>query len=293
MPSDETLDVVDLLAEDGSSLATVVAFGCHPTVLAWGNLLVSPDYIAELREVVERETGAPALFLQGCGADRAPAAGFSNQVADADAVGRAVGHTAVAALLESRQALLEIEPVEVRESGAALCITRASLPQRPDVDVSVRVGELDLPLRPLDPAVARDRAEQARERVSAGDQSASVDLQRALIEQDLAERFPDGDTGRARPVVIQLGDELALVGWPGELSGAYDHAFQAAAQPVHVITATNVCDSVGYLPAYEQFAEGGYEVDASPFLPDASTRAIDGVARLVLGPSSHDERELQ
>ena len=91
----QTLDVVDLLAEDGSSLATVVAFGCHPTVLAWGNFLVSPDYIAELREVVERETGGPALFLQGCGADRAPAAGFSNQVADADAVGRAVGHAAV------------------------------------------------------------------------------------------------------------------------------------------------------------------------------------------------------
>lgn len=292
VPSDETLDVVDLLAEDGSSLATVVAFGCHPTVLAWGNFLVSPDYIAELREVVERETGAPALFLQGCGADRAPAAGFSNQVADADAVGRAVGHAAVAALLESRQALLEIEPVEVRESGAALCITRSFLPQRPDVDVSVRVSELDLPLRPLDPAAARDRAEQARERVSAGDQSASVDLQRALIEQDLAERFPAGDTGRARPVVIRLGEELALVGWPGELSGAYDHAFQAAAQPVHVITATNVCDSVGYLPAYEQFAEGGYEVDASPFLPDASARAIDGVARLVLSPSVHDEREL-
>ena len=172
-----------------------------------------------------------------------------------------------AALLESRQAVLEIEPVEVSESGAALCITRASLPQRPDVEVSVRVSELELPLRPLDPAAARRRAEQARERVSAGDQSASVDLQRALIEQDLAERFPDGDTGRARPVAIRLGDELALVGWPGELSGAYDHAFQAAAQPVHVITATNVCDSVGYLPAYPQFAEGGYEVDASPFLP--------------------------
>ena len=124
--SDETLDVVDLLTEDGSSLATVVAFGCHPTVLAWGNSSSPPTTSPSCVRWSSVRPARPALFLQGCGADRAPAAGFSNQVADADAVGRAVGHAAVAALLESRQALLEIEPVEVRESGAALCITRAS-----------------------------------------------------------------------------------------------------------------------------------------------------------------------
>ena len=159
VPPDETLDVVDLITADGSSLASVVAFGCHPTILAWGNFLISPDYVAGLREVVELATGAPALFLQGCGADRAPAAGFSNRPADADAVGRAVGHVACGALLESRQAVLEIEPVAVVESGAPLCVTQASLPDRPDARVSAVAGDIDLPLRPLDLAAARRRAE--------------------------------------------------------------------------------------------------------------------------------------
>ena len=65
------------------------------------------------------------------------------------------------------------------------------------------------------------------------------------------------------------------------MSGAYDRAFQDAAAPVHAIVATSVGDSVGYLPAYEQFAEGGYEVDASPFLPVAAERAVECAGSLV------------
>ncbi len=277
---DATLDVVDFVADDGTSIATIVAYGCHPTVLAWGNLLVSPDYVAGLRDVTERELGAPTLFLQGCGADRAPAAGFSNSVEDADAVGRAIGHVACGALLESRQALLEIEPLRIVESGAALCITRAALPEAMPASVSASSAVAQLPLRPRDLEAALRRTQDAKRRVAEGDADASVDLQRAIIEQELSTRFPEGDSGSARLALIRFGD-VALLGWPGELSGAYDRAFQDAAAPVHAIVATSVGDSVGYLPAYEQFAEGGYEVDASPFLPVAAERAVECAGSLV------------
>jgi len=283
---DATVDVVDFLGDDGTSIATIVAYGCHPTVLAWGNLLVSPDYVGGLREITERELGAPTLFLQGCGADRAAAAGFSNSVEDAEAVGRAIGHVACGALLESRQALLEIAPVRIVESGAALCVTRAALPDAAPAGVFAGTGAVQLPLRPRDLAAAQARVEDARRRVAAGDSAASVDLQRAVIEQELCWRFPAGDSGRAQLTLIRVGD-VALVGWPGELCGAYDRAFHAAGAPVHTIVATSVGDSVGYLPAYEQFAEGGYEVDASPFLPSAAQLAVERAGSLVADSNRH------
>jgi hypothetical protein len=279
IPTDQTLDVVDLVDNDGLSVATIVVFGCHPTTLAWGNLQVSPDYVAMLREIVERETGAPVVFLQGCGADRAPVFGFSNRVDDADAVGRALGHLACASLFESRQSVLEIEPVAVISSGAPLCITRSALPRMEDARVSASHHEIALPLRPLDVTRARHDAERAQERLSAGQAGASAQLQQALIARELAERFPSERGGRVQVNAIGIGSDLVILGWPGELSGAFDAAIQVAARPKHTITATNVNGYVGYLPTAEQFEEGGYEVDASPFAAAAPEIVVDELSR--------------
>lgn len=65
---DDTVTVARVTTDDGTLLASIVNYACHPTTLAWDNTLISPDYIGAMREVVERDTGAPCLFLQGaCG----------------------------------------------------------------------------------------------------------------------------------------------------------------------------------------------------------------------------------
>ena len=115
---DAFLDVISVDEPDGSPIASVVTYGSHPTVLAWASLVFSPDYVGALREVVEQAVGGPCLFLQGCGADRAPARSFSNNVDDADMVGRAIGYAAVAAVLERREASLEHRLVRPLESGS-------------------------------------------------------------------------------------------------------------------------------------------------------------------------------
>lgn len=64
---DDTLSVMNFKSLAGENLATIVHFTCHPVVMQ-----VTPeictDYVGVIEETVERETGAPALFLQGaCG----------------------------------------------------------------------------------------------------------------------------------------------------------------------------------------------------------------------------------
>ena len=82
----------------GETLGTVVNYACHPTTLAWENTLISPDYVGAMREVVERDTGAPCLFLQGASGDLGPRDGYVGDTAVADRNGRQLGFAALSAL---------------------------------------------------------------------------------------------------------------------------------------------------------------------------------------------------
>ena len=63
--ADDAVLVVRVDAEDNSTLATIVNYACHPTTLAWDNTLISPDFPGAMREIVEKATEAPCVFLQG------------------------------------------------------------------------------------------------------------------------------------------------------------------------------------------------------------------------------------
>jgi hypothetical protein len=275
---DAFLDVVAVEGSDGNPLASIVVHGSHPTILSWGSLLFSPDYVGALRAVVEGELGSPCLFLQGCGADRAPARSFSNSVADAEAVGRALGHGAVAAVLEQREASLAIRHVRTLESGAALAIEEAERPVPQPASVRARKRAVAMPLRERNLDAARLRLSRARAAVDAGEAGASVEAARALIEHDIAERFPHGEEASIPVGVVDVGP-LAFVFWPGELSGAYEALCQVSDR--HGILITNANDYVNYLPTREQFAEGGYEVDASPFAASAPDRFVAAVRTIL------------
>ncbi len=78
--------------------ATIVNYPCHTTTLAWENTLVSPDYVGALREVVERETNVPCLFLLAPCGDIGPRDGFVGDTSVADRNGRQVGFAALSVL---------------------------------------------------------------------------------------------------------------------------------------------------------------------------------------------------
>ena len=98
VPVDDTVVVSKVCDEVGSTLASVVNYACHPTTLAWDNTLISPDFIGAMRELVERETGAPCLFLQGASGEIGPKEGFVGDPAVADRNGRELGYAALSTL---------------------------------------------------------------------------------------------------------------------------------------------------------------------------------------------------
>src|SRR5262249_98708 len=63
--ADDAILIARITDKDRRVVATVVNYACHPTTLAWQNSLLSPDFPGALRELIERATGAPCVFLQG------------------------------------------------------------------------------------------------------------------------------------------------------------------------------------------------------------------------------------
>ena len=52
-PADDTVLVARVCSEEGTLLATLVNYACHPTTLAWENTLISSDYPGAMRETIE------------------------------------------------------------------------------------------------------------------------------------------------------------------------------------------------------------------------------------------------
>jgi hypothetical protein len=68
-PVDRELLVLRVEDADGKPIAHAVNFAAHPTMLEAKLMQFSADYPGKLAELVEKETGAPCLFLQGAAGD--------------------------------------------------------------------------------------------------------------------------------------------------------------------------------------------------------------------------------
>jgi hypothetical protein len=67
-PVDKECTIVRLDRQDGSPLAVLFHYACHPVVLGGDNLEYSADFVGAARRVVEHELETTCLFLQGgCG----------------------------------------------------------------------------------------------------------------------------------------------------------------------------------------------------------------------------------
>jgi len=97
-PADDALLVAKITTDSGQTIATLVNYACHPTTLAWQNMLISPDYIGALRETIEQHIAAPCMFLQGASADLGPREGFVGDPLIADRNGRQLAFSALSAI---------------------------------------------------------------------------------------------------------------------------------------------------------------------------------------------------
>jgi hypothetical protein len=71
-PLDPELTALHLESLDGNALATLVHYACHPVILGPDNRKYSADWPGIMCRDVQRQTGAPCLFLQGAAGDINP-----------------------------------------------------------------------------------------------------------------------------------------------------------------------------------------------------------------------------
>ena len=71
-PADRTIGLIRLEHEDGKILALVANYAMHGTVLGQENMKISADAPGIVAEYVERQIGAPMLYINGAAGNLAP-----------------------------------------------------------------------------------------------------------------------------------------------------------------------------------------------------------------------------
>jgi len=79
-PIDPTVGVIRVDDLDGNPIAVAFRYSAHPVTVGSRSQVASSDYPGPAREVLERNLGGLALFLQGCGGNINPRAGIGYEV---------------------------------------------------------------------------------------------------------------------------------------------------------------------------------------------------------------------
>ena len=272
-PADDTVVVGRITDGSGEPLATLVNYACHPTTLAWQNRLVSPDYVGAMRELVEAQTGAPVLFLQGASGELAPRQQYTGETGIADRHGRALGHAVLAALELLPAPAAELELSSVVESGAPLGLWTETA-QEPATTIAAARAEVELELNEL-PTLD----ELARRWAEIDPRSREERLGRA---RNLRDGYIDGPTVQHPFWAWRLGDAL-LVGHPGEAYSAFQTGVRAVAGD-HPVVVLNLANGPGfvYLPTDEAYRRGAYQAWQTPLAPGALDRLTTAAAATLL-----------
>ena len=260
---DRALQVVSVFNESGARLATLVNYACHGTVLGPGNLLVSADWIGEMRRKVESEIGGNALFLLGAAANINPDMYWEDARAYEKVAeqGHAVAESVLAAV-GSVSVPLQSAPLGIARAEAWLPTeTRAETPRPPK-----NYGKPLLSLAKMPGFMA------------------------VFADLLLSQRYPWKSVIEAREgfwsvpmriTVVRIG-ELALVTYAAETFTEIGMKVKADSPAAHTLFASVSDGCISYLHTAESHPEGGYEVDIAPLAYRYPGRLQAGCEKIAL-----------
>lgn len=267
IPADDTLLFGRVSDPHGLCLATVVNYACHPTILAWDNHTISPDFVGAMREVVESATSAPCLFLQGASGELAAAHQYVGDPAVADQAGRSLGHAALGVffgMLSPGQELVFRGPLE---SGAPLAIWTPRTRTAPSPPIRTQDIAIEHPLKP-DLLSLEDLQRQL---AACTDRVMGERLRRQLFRW---KALGDKATLTRRHALWQLG-EILFVSVPDEAYSALQTVLRQAAGASAVFVATVANGSRGYLSPVSSYEADSYASGQSPYAPGCFERTVE------------------
>ncbi len=287
---DRTVEVVRIDDLDEHTLATIVHFAAHPTIMGPPNQLITPDYPGFVRRTVEAATNATCLFLQGAAGNIHAVVDY---VADTDTyhrLGSILGHEASKLLLGARTLPTKERLVEVWESGAPLAIYADEPSGEPDGTLRVIINAIRLPLRYYETVSTLTTRYEARlaelDRLRAQTQpgpalpAAIGAAKRAHMELEAATRYQGQSSLEVELHGIRIGS-IGLIGFPGEPFAELGAEIRSRSPFAHTLFSGYTSDYLGYLPTDEARPAGGYEVDTTPFAPTSDAQVVAASVELL------------
>jgi neutral ceramidase len=231
LPVDPTVGVIRIDRSDGTPLAILVSYACHPVVLGPDSFNYSADYPGEMRRVVEQAMGhdAMAFFLQGAPGDINPYYDKTPLIEDAVAVMKQTGQK------------LGLEAARVARSIQTLGAENARI-QTKTVVLAV---------------ANRWNREKLEAEVKAHYPETSG-IARRLLAQDM--RMP------VTTVVLNLGSpdrDLAFVGLPGEPFVEFQMQLRAKSPLPNSFLLGYTNGYFAYLPTIAAAVRGGYGANST------------------------------
>jgi hypothetical protein len=222
--ADRSVPVLRVDGPDGKLRAVLFGAASHNTTLTPSHHEVCGDYAGFAQtHVQERHPAVQAMFMLGCAGDANPYPRGTMELARAH--GTALGQE-VCRVLETK-----LRPVR---GPLKIAFDRAALPLQappPREDLQKQAAEQ----RGYRPGVARQM----------------------LAVLDRGDKLP---THYTCPFTVwQMGEDLTLVGLPGEVVVDYVAALEKALGPNQLWVAGYCNDVFGYLPSARVLGEGGYE----------------------------------
>jgi len=279
---DHAVRVARLATLEGDTVATLFHYACHPTVLAWDNRYIAPDFPGPARLEVERATGGLALFLQGAAGNIGPVEGYTGDRSVYRRLGMALGLEAASVALQIQVPPRQEQLLKVMESGAAIAVYRDD-PAPRELTLQVENRAVRLPLRDDFPDLSQAEAAESKwfKQLEEARQHNDPEILRECLAQatrawakaEAARHYKDRSYLEWSVQAIQIGP-CVLIGLPGE---PFIEIGQRVCQesPFEMTLFSGYTNGgFGYIPVASAYAEGGYEVDASPFAPDAAELVV-------------------
>jgi hypothetical protein len=252
---DDTLLLGRVADRSGALRAVLVNYACHPTTLAWDNTAISPDFVGAMRQTIEDDTGAKALFMQGASGELAPRYQYVGDTEVADRHGRQLGYAALATLNDMEPPATGLAFQRTVESGAPLAVWSHE-PRDLCSELRAIQTTVDLPLKDWPSA-----DELERQRVACTDRALQERLQRKL---NVRRAVGDDDTLSLPIWVWRIGDAV-LVGSCCEPYSLFQQELRRRFPERAVVCMNLINGSLGYLPPTDRYDVNIYQVWQTPF----------------------------